>query len=247
MIEVLIVSRGRPSLARAIESALAQDLPDPPNVTLMFDATTTVAAKNSVPNHSRVRVLTSPNRAQFLKQGGGHRVARLRNEVVAASSAPMLAFLDDDNTWESNHLSSLLSILAVDGVAAAHSWRRVYTRQRQPHQLTAYPWARDCRVAAMLYERMLTAGVMSPDTNVIRDTARLQNNEPGMVDMGEWLVRRRVWVSHHFRGAASREEELLGLGEDDFFLLAALQQSLPLPCTQMATLNYTLGGLSNGI
>lgn len=63
--------------------------------------------------------------------------ARVRNALLEEVDAPLVAFLDDDDLLDPDHLSSLLALLAETDASVAYSWCRTVgpARVRVPRPL----------------------------------------------------------------------------------------------------------------
>lgn len=96
-VDVITPTLGRPSLETAISSALAQ--PETARVILVDDSREGLSRS---PSDSRVCAL---------RTGGRTGAANARNAGMAASSAPYVAFLDDDDVWLPGHLADAVSEL----------------------------------------------------------------------------------------------------------------------------------------
>jgi glycosyltransferase involved in cell wall biosynthesis len=180
---------------------------------------------------------------------GVARVARLRNRAVEQARGRWVAFIDDDNEWAADHLSTLIGCAERHRVAACHSHMSLYWRDGSPYLDERYPWERDDESARELYREMVELGVMSPGSNVARD----RMDPPGVerpahtVDMGAWLLRRRLLAEVRLREDYSPAEVQAGVGEDDKLMVDLLARGVPVACTEVASLRYYLGGFSNGL
>ena len=96
-VDAVIPTHNRADLVvRAVESALAQTRP-PDAVIVADDGSTDGTAVALTPLKPRVRRLD-------LRHGGA---AAARNAGVAASDADFVAFLDDDDAWDTHHLERM--------------------------------------------------------------------------------------------------------------------------------------------
>jgi hypothetical protein len=158
-----------------------------------------------------------------------------------------VAFLDDDNVWEPEHISSLVAEIRRTGAYAAHSWRRLVNPDGSPHALRTFPWLSAGPEADLRYRSLLEAGIFCDGDPVVRDTVSLPGSggECGMVDVGEWLFDRRLLDVLRFDTSYSPTERHARVGEDDKLLQRLRELEFPTACTERATLVYRLGGFSN--
>jgi glycosyltransferase involved in cell wall biosynthesis len=104
-VAVVVPTCDRPeSLARAVASVLTQTAPAV-EVVVVDDG----SDPPSVVTDERVRVL---------RQDANRGVAHARNAGIAATTSPLLAFLDDDDVWRPHELERLTGALLAAGPAA---------------------------------------------------------------------------------------------------------------------------------
>lgn len=110
---VVIPTLGRPSLARAIASALQQDVPV--HVVVVNDS-------------GRPLEVGLPEAVTTLDTSGRRGAAHARNLGMAATRAPFVAFLDDDDVWLDGHLRHALDALAARPDRGVYSCRGLVIR-----------------------------------------------------------------------------------------------------------------------
>jgi GT2 family glycosyltransferase len=254
--EVVVVTptRNRPELLRrAVESAAAQRgvtirhvvvgdncpaLADPRFTARLTEAFPHVTVVNTTP-HTHPQVQDDYRWA---------RVGRLRNLGAATSDAGLIAHLDDDNTWDADHLSSLVAALRADPEAEmAHSWRRVLNDDGSPFRIPAGmdPWADDPETGRRSYDLLARAGVFVAGSNVLRDRLDWQGIILARVDTNELLVRRQLFERLPFPEVFSRWKQKLGLGDDAVWAHQLVRHRIRTVCTERVTVNYYMGGKSN--
>ncbi|ADU06397.1 Glutamine--scyllo-inositol transaminase [Micromonospora sp. L5] len=240
-VDVVVISGGtRPSLTAALDSVRAQRVDANVRITVWLD----LAADGERPAWLDDAVRGLPV-AELRARGGVlpaqpfERISALRQLAAGRATGDFVAFLDDDNVWDADHLAMLLAA-ARSGFPAVHSWRRLVGEDGKDAPVRAFPWlpagpAADERLAAME-----AAGVMKPGDSVVRDRA-----DAGMVDMGEWLFDRVLLSQLRFGRSRTEREVAERLGEDDIILEQLLEAGVPVRCTGRASLRYRLGGMSN--
>jgi len=115
-VSVVIPTHNRPQkLLKALESALAQDY-FPFEVLVVNDGGPVPETLIQIPDSLRLLLWVIS-----LDTNHGAGGAYPRNVGIAASRFPLIAYLDDDNRWKPNHLSSLVSLLspATSGVISS--------------------------------------------------------------------------------------------------------------------------------
>ncbi|HUY27494.1 MAG TPA: glycosyltransferase family A protein [Candidatus Binataceae bacterium] len=101
---IIPVYNGAGTVARAIESALAQTYPRAVEIIVADDGSTDATAEILEHYADRITTLRLPH------QG----VAAVRNAAVRASHGELLAFLDADDTWLAEKLTRTVSLLMKD-------------------------------------------------------------------------------------------------------------------------------------
>ncbi|SOD62853.1 dTDP-4-amino-4,6-dideoxygalactose transaminase [Streptomyces zhaozhouensis] len=243
VIDVVVITRGtRPTLDAALNSVAKQDVTAGIRTTLWLDGTAPVPDVPAALDARVVRV----DRGDAAWEDPFDRIAALRDLATRGTTGDFVAFLDDDNEWEEDHLSSLLDLAVGTGSPAVHSWRTLVDAEGRPTPVTRFPWLPPGPDSERRFRELCAAGVMGEDP-VIRDglTFALPDGGGGMVDMGEWLFERRLLGQLAFRRPRSRREIAERLGEDDILLEQLVALDVPVRCTRQPTLRYRLGGMSN--
>jgi glycosyltransferase involved in cell wall biosynthesis len=104
-VSVVIPTIGRPSLARAVESALNQTLP--------------VAEVIVVADTDQHIALPPDDRVRLLRNRGGGGAARCRQVGIDAAQGTVTALLDDDDEW---HTTKLAKQLEAVGAVTGDKW-----------------------------------------------------------------------------------------------------------------------------
>jgi hypothetical protein len=246
-VTVVIVSRGRPEIGEAIESVCRQDYTKPIRLLILGDNWPELLC--ALPSSDGIETIVCKCRRgnDGPEPDPYRRVAYLRNLATTLVTTRRLCFLDDDNVWEPAHLSTLMAVINDSRCVAVHSWRRLMDRHGDPVLPRRYPWLPPGPQADMLFAVYVQHGVMDPRDCVIRDRATLpvEGHDYGMVDMGEWLFDRSVFSIVQFDDQGPADKYQLHTGEDDKLLREIRRLTIPVVCSQEATLRYRLGGFSN--
>jgi len=95
-LEIIVVQDGCPKSDKALCKSA--------NCNLWTCQSVEILVRKRMESDGRIKYLQAPQCAGY---GSGY----LRNFAIANSSGEYIAYLDDDNWWESNHVSSLLGVL----------------------------------------------------------------------------------------------------------------------------------------
>ena len=143
-IAVIVTTVLRPSLEAALASVFRQDFAGHLQLLVGVDRATgsvqplldTLAARPA-----RISALVLyPGYSTSARHGGLHKASdggALRTVLSYLANAPLLAYLDDDNEWLPNHLSSLAAAIAGFDWAYSLRW---FVDQRTGHDLCVDTW-----------------------------------------------------------------------------------------------------------
>jgi hypothetical protein len=234
---VLVTTGQRDTLVDAVVSAASQVVDADVSTTLWLDARDGTGATIALPPTDRqFRVVDTG----VLPTHPWKRLATLRQMYVEHAQADYVAFLDDDNVWEPDHLASLLE-LARQGYPAVHSWRRLIDVSGAPVTVDRFPWLPPGEEADARYAELADLGVIDPASDVIQDRV---DDKLTMVDIGEWLFDVRLLGILRFSRPRTDAELAARIGEDDVILEQLVRMGTPIACTRRPTLWYRLGGMS---
>lgn len=175
------------------------------------------------------------------------RAGRLRNLGVELSQAPLLAHLDDDNTFLPEHVSSLAEVLERHCADIAYSWRRMLHGDGSEAPLSKYPWVLGHRpeIAREVFLMLVEDGIFEDGSPVIRDRIPDAHGDLCHIDSSEWMMRRHVFERVRFRESMTPREMIYQLTEDYLFCREAWQAGVSFACSERVTLNYYMGGYSS--
>lgn len=267
-ITVVTLTRRRSALVRrAIASVRAQDYPGAINHLVVIDDCAESAANlASVESSARRRVIVhcEPRAPGEIPEGATGidvvypRIARLLNIGVRMTDALWVAFLDDDNEYEPNHLSSLVECAVRNDCPAVHSFRQVYYADGSPYLAPRFPWARDPEDGARIHDVLCSRGVWVRHSNVLKDRAGpygftpfrnstiLSSRDPVfLVDTSVWLFERSLLLRYPVPEAFSDQDVRENTAPDDKLLEVLLAGGVRIVASGLPTLRYYLGGISN--
>jgi glycosyltransferase involved in cell wall biosynthesis len=114
LVSVVIPTYKRAELLdRAVDSALAQDYPNL-EVIVVGDNCPDLAGMMAETDHKKIRLYN-------LNKNHGAGGAVPRNHALAAAGGSLIAYLDDDNVWKPDHVSSLYEAMRAANTAYAFS------------------------------------------------------------------------------------------------------------------------------
>lgn len=245
-IGVITVTRGRVRLLRrAMASVRSQSAAAVHHHIVVDDCLETATML-----HSCVHAGTCP-KVEWVLVGrppkaasGPSRVSRLRNLMAGLCEEEWLAFLDDDNEFEVDHLARLLAECQAAGTPAAHSHRQILNEDGSPYLAPRCWWSRDTGRAETLYRELVDIGVLTEGSNVCRSRA-----DPVLgglvIDTSELFIRRDLFLQHPFAEDYTSDDWDRELYEDDKIVMDMLAAGIRIACTDRPTLRYYLGGYSN--
>lgn len=241
LISVLTVTRRATTIHRCLSSVARQQYPGPLEHLVLVDGDLEAFrawkhASNAVSNSVQLVTRTPQDR------NGPARLAYLRNMAVELARSEHVVFLDDDNAWDANHLSSLWEALKEGNHYMAHSHRLMYEHDGRSYLRPEFPWKREKIERERIYQLYVELEIVTPGSNIIRDYVGMPYS---CVDLGEWLLRREFLLLNPFICTYSHEDWQAIIVEDAKLSAAIVDSNLPVTCTQLPTLHYYLGGYSN--
>jgi glycosyltransferase involved in cell wall biosynthesis len=186
------------------------------------------------------------------------RIARLLNIGIRIADSRWVAFLDDDNEYEPNHLSSLVDCAVRNNCSAVHSFRKIFRADGSPYLDHVFPWAPNPEEGRRIYELMCSRGVWVRNSNILKDRAGPSGLKPFrnstivserypvfLVDTSVWLLERNLLMKYPIPEAFEEEDLRNNTAPDDKLLELLLENKVRIVATGLPTLRYYLGGISN--
>lgn len=261
-ITVVTVTREHPELLhRAIQSVDAQHCTNPiEHLIVVDDDDSTLRALElcATPRAGRSRAIHLERRPPGDDPLAFYpRLARLFNRGVELARGQWIAFLDDDNVFAPDHLSSLIEHAQRTGVRAVHSGRTMHWPDGSPYLEQLFPHARSPKEARRIYNLLCDRGVWIRGSNVVLDRADphqtgycnstvMADDDPVMlVDQNVWLIERRLLLELPIPIEFSPADIAAGTAPDDKLIELLLRNSVAIETTRRPTVQYYLGGQSN--
>lgn len=187
------------------------------------------------------------------------RLARLLNWGVAHANSEWIAFLDDDNEYEPDHLSSLMECARIHSCHAVHSARQMLTREGKPYLDPFFPGAPNAEEGSRIFELMCQRGVWIRGTNILQDrvdavrscfrNSTVMNGDDAvfLVDQNLWLIQRVLLQRFPIPEAFTEAEIMANTCPDDKLLEVLVRNGVKILSSGRPTVRYYLGGISNGL
>jgi glycosyltransferase involved in cell wall biosynthesis len=260
LVSVITVTRDREeTLLRCAGSVVAQDYLGQIEHLIVVDdrqlGQRTADRLRAINNEVRIEeIRTSDSQADFQTFFSVSRIGYLRNRGIDLCHGTYVAYLDDDNTFLPNHISSLVRLLEESKDAAiAYSWRYLLGADGEPYREPRYPWAPWSRLATdnerfacHIHEELLRTGIRRPDDHVQRDAVIASDGSPVFtVDTSELLVRRELHSSQRWVTRFTWREMAGDYSDDYAFVKRCHEAGVRFVCSEQATVNYYLNGVSN--
>ena len=188
LVDVIIPTHNRPVLlSRALQSVLEQTLPN--------FSVTVVADGCADDTHAYLAAVNDPRLTVLRTSGVGPAAAR--NAGVGASSSPLVAFLDDDNTWAPNFLAVMVEHMKPN-VVLAYSGQQCYLAEGSAHSLRIV--GRQIRSVPFNPVSLVQANYIDISCAVLqRDVfARMGGFDAKLPRLEVWDLYGRIAVSHPF-------------------------------------------------
>lgn len=247
-VTVVTVSRGRPKfLRRAIESVRAQQCRVPIQHHIIVDQCEQthqyLLDADDLPSHLQWDYIDSLGNVKYTPA----RLGRLRNIGADTATTSHIAFLDDDNEFDSSHLDSLVQVAEASGNPAAHSARQLFHRDGRPYLREEWPWGDTLDERKRRYRRYHANGIVKPGSHITFDRCdpRSVTDPVRNVDTSEWLFDRGLFLDCSFPETYTADERSQRVFEDEKLQERLLDAGIEPISTRCPTLRYYLGGYSN--
>lgn len=249
-VSVIILTKDRKEkLLRAINSVLKQDFKDDIEILLIGDSCDYLESIGhlKLPKNITLKKYNIILDKSTFKNTVVQRVSTLRNMALKLASKNCISFLDDDNAWEINHLSTLMDTMQFYQCKATYSWRQLFRNNGKPWIPTTWPWKGSDFPQKKLLEIYKTLGMLDSKSNILKDQfqAIYNRRDFATIDMGAWLFKKEIFQVLSFQTEYSAEEVKCSVTEDDILLKDLKKFNFLVYPSQKATLKYHLGGYSN--
>ncbi len=192
--------------------------------------------------------------SEFIQCYAPSRTGFMRNVGIKLAKGEYICQLDDDNTYDRDHISSLAETIESEpDIDVAYSWRRLVYKDRTPYIEEEYPWMPDARLAfdngrlsRYIYDELVKANIRVPGTNIVRDSVLTPDGKPVYtVDTSELMVKRHVHERFLFTVKFPWRQMVGDYSDDYAFVKKCHDAGHKFKCSEKATLTYTIGGVSN--
>jgi glycosyltransferase involved in cell wall biosynthesis len=246
-VTVITITRKRlTTLSRAIASVESQDYQGQlSHLILVDDCYETKLFLEEIQHYKpNLKFLYSTRTSE--EKSGPVRLARLRNQSIFEVISPWVCFLDDDNEFEQNHISSLMSCAITTGKQAIYCHRRIYNFDGTPFLEQYWPWSRTIADGLHKYKQFCNLGMIEPGSNIFRDRIDLTFGSYVMqVDTNVWLLDTELLRKYPIPEIFTKHDWEQNLAEDDKMLENFVKSGIDMICNNQTTVRYYLGGYSN--
>ncbi len=249
-VSVIILTKNRKEkLIRAINSVLKQDFKNEIEILLIGDNCDYLESIGDfeLPKNITVKTYNIILDRNTFKNTVVQRVSTLRNMALKLASKNCISFLDDDNSWEINHLSALMDTMQSHQCMATYSWRKLFLSNGKPWIPTTWPWKGSDLSQKKLLKVYRILGMLDSKTNILKDQfqAIYGKRDFATIDMGAWLFKKEIFQALSFQTEYSVEEVNCSVTEDDVLLQHLKKFNYVVYPSQKASLKYYFGGYSN--
>lgn len=246
-ITVIIVTRKRFTLLdRAIASINQQDFDGKVKILIFIDdcSKTKRCLEKNYTQKDNFKWIFCPRRTG--EKSGAVRLAYLRNRAIEASDTTWISFLDDDNEFESYHLSSLMHYALENNSEAIHSYRKLFYADGTPYYFSEElsPWVRDIEKAKEQFKLLSLHGVVRKGSNIIKDKVDLEKKFY-RVDTNVWLIKRKILLQYKIPEEFTSQDWMNNVYEDEKLLQKLINHDVKIHCNKLSSVKYYLGGYSN--
>lgn len=185
------------------------------------------------------------------------RISRLFNAGAEQASGSLISYLDDDNTFEPEHLAILEQEGRACDVVAHNSGRNILHADGSPYKRKSFPWSPSKEIGDRVYRILASRNVWPEGGNQLYDQVDIEfdswesstimsDKDPTFViDQSVWLLDKSVVLEAGFPTVYSAEQISKNICPDDLFLERLVQSGVAVSSVRVATVNYYLGGISN--
>ncbi len=178
---------------------------------------------------------------------GPSHSAYLRNAAVECANTDWIAYLDDDNEFESFHFAELVRCAVLNSVEAVHCYRQLFYSDGKPYCFMEeeYPWARNSQQAKEQFLLLSECGIIEKGSNIIHDQISQSDSGVNLVDTNVWLIKREILLKNKISQDFTHTDWLNIICEDDKLLFSLLDSKVKICCNNVPSVKYYLGGYSN--
>ena len=209
------------TICDALESVLNQDYPHIETI-VVNDGSNDDTAEKLAPYADRIRIIEQENRG----------VSAARNAGIMASSGELIAFLDSDDLWKADKISTLASFFAEHPNALICQSEEIWIRNGR----RVNPAKKHKKPSGMIFEPSLHLCLVSPSAVMMKrslfsDKGGFDENLPACEDYDLWLrvtVDTPVHLIEHVGcvKTGGHEDQLSGNHSLDRYRIYAIEKLL---------------------
>lgn len=174
---------------------------------------------------------------------GSANIARVRNYGIQKATGDFIGHLDDDNTFDPNHISSLIKTFQrVPQAAVAYSYRKLLIDGSEPYVYPYSPWPETIEGASKQYQAYKRMGIFQEGSHLMKDRISMHEETGCTLDTNELFVRKEVHERFLFRTEYTDAMHAFDMAEDDAFCIDVYLAGYRVACSGEFTLNFRVGG-----
>jgi glycosyltransferase involved in cell wall biosynthesis len=174
---------------------------------------------------------------------GPARIARVRNAGIDLTNGDFIAHLDDDNTFDADHVEGLLEAFNnCPEAVMTFSYRKLLIEGIEPYLYSYHPWSPDLETARKVYEVYSRMGIYQTNSHLMRDRISFHEERDCTLDTNEMMIKREFHQIFKFKTDFSEAMKEQELGEDDVFCEEVYRQGYRVAASGRFSLNFRVGG-----
>lgn len=174
---------------------------------------------------------------------GPARIAHVRNAGIDLATGDFITHLDDDNTFDSDHIEALLQAFNnCPEAVVTFSYRKLLIEGREPYVYPYHPWSPDLETARKVYDAYSRMGIYQTNSHLMRDRISFHEETDCTLDTNELMVRREFHQTFKFQTNFSDLMKEQELGEDDVFCEEVYRKGYRAAASGKFSLNFRVGG-----
>ena len=241
-ITVIVLHKpGRPYIFHSLLSIMKQIL-HPAHIIIIIDGNISPANKNRLYKLTS-QIPTDIHEYSINQTDQVLKIQQLRLCSLDLIKTQWFVWLDDDNWWNNNHLSSLYESAKHNPGKMIYSYRLLWLNETTPYTKVENPWQANPNSCRRHSRYLDTLGIRPLGASWMRDGIFPDpfDGYYGTIDLGAWVNHIDIKNNMYLREINLED----GHYEDDFFLKSLINKNIDIIPTGKYTLNYRIGGTTS--